>query len=123
MNHPVARCRRFLRQLKLGHAHKLVVAAVGGSVVLVGVAMVVLPGPAVVVIPLGLAILATEFLWARRWFKRARALLPHGDPPPPVPRVPAPAEPMPASPSNGRANDGQRAAGTSDKAAGGTGDS
>jgi hypothetical protein len=27
-------------------------------------AMIVLPGPAVVVIPLGLAILATEFVWA-----------------------------------------------------------
>ena len=28
--------------------------------------MIVLPGPAVVVIPVGLAILATEFVWARR---------------------------------------------------------
>jgi tellurite resistance protein TerC len=28
--------------------------------------MIVLPGPAVVVIPIGLAILATEFIWAKR---------------------------------------------------------
>jgi hypothetical protein len=28
--------------------------------------MIVLPGPAVVVIPLGLAILATEFIWAKK---------------------------------------------------------
>jgi hypothetical protein len=28
--------------------------------------MIVLPGPAVVVIPVGLAILATEFIWARK---------------------------------------------------------
>lgn len=28
--------------------------------------MIVLPGPAVVVIPIGLAILATEFIWARK---------------------------------------------------------
>jgi uncharacterized protein (TIGR02611 family) len=37
----------------------------GFTVLIVGVAMIVLPGPAVVVIPLGLAILATEFIWAR----------------------------------------------------------
>ncbi len=50
------------------------VAVVGGSVLLVGIAMIVLPGPAILVIPLGLAILATEFLWARRWLKRAKEL-------------------------------------------------
>lgn len=69
----IARCR-----LKLRRAHKLVVAVVGGSVVLVGIGMLVLPGPAILVIPLGLGILATEFLWARRWLKSARALLPNG---------------------------------------------
>ena len=29
--------------------------------------MIVTPGPAIVVIPVGLAILATEFAWARRY--------------------------------------------------------
>lgn len=75
----IARCRLFVGRLKLGRAHKGVVAVVGGSVVLVGIAMLVLPGPAILVIPLGLAILATEFLWARRWLKRARGLLPNGN--------------------------------------------
>ena len=28
--------------------------------------MIVLPGPAVVIIPVGLTILATEFIWARK---------------------------------------------------------
>jgi len=37
----------------------------GFTVLIIGVAMIVLPGPAVVVIPLGLLILATEFIWAR----------------------------------------------------------
>ena len=37
----------------------------GSSVLLVGVAMIILPGPAILVIPAGLAILATEFAWAR----------------------------------------------------------
>src|SRR3972149_4633018 len=77
----IAKCRSLLFHLKLHRAHKLVVAVLGGSVVLVGIAMIVLPGPAILVIPLGLAILATEFLWARRWLKRARALLPNGNKP------------------------------------------
>jgi hypothetical protein len=46
---------------------------VGGTVVTLGLAMIVLPGPALVVIPLGLAILATQFLWARRLLRRVRA--------------------------------------------------
>jgi uncharacterized protein (TIGR02611 family) len=54
---------------------RAVVAVIGFTVLLIGIAMVVLPGPAVVVIPLGLAILATEFLWAKRLLERARAAL------------------------------------------------
>ncbi len=50
----------------LGAARKLAVAAVGTVVLIVGVALIVLPGPAFLVIPGGLAILATEFVWARR---------------------------------------------------------
>ncbi len=47
-------------------ARKIAVAVIGGTVVVFGVALIVLPGPACLVIPLGLAILATEFAWARR---------------------------------------------------------
>ena len=50
----------------LRHARRLIVLVVGLTVVAIGAAMIVLPGPAVVVIPLGLAILASEFVWARR---------------------------------------------------------
>jgi Putative transmembrane protein (PGPGW) len=42
-------------------------------VLVAGVALIVLPGPAVLVIPLGFAILATEFHWARRLLDRAKA--------------------------------------------------
>ena len=45
---------------------KLVVLVTGAAVVLAGIALLFLPGPAVVVIPLGLALLGTEFVWARR---------------------------------------------------------
>ena len=51
----------------LGQARRVIVIVIGFTVLLVGVAMVVLPGPAVVVIPVGLAILATEFIWARKF--------------------------------------------------------
>lgn len=51
----------------LRYARRIVVLITGTIVLLIGIAMIVLPGPAVVVIPVGLAILATEFAWARRW--------------------------------------------------------
>lgn len=56
----------------LRQARRLVVIAVGFTVLLVGVALLVLPGPAVVVIPIGLAILAMEFVWARRLLNRMK---------------------------------------------------
>ncbi len=60
-------------------ARRIVVGALGTTVVLVGVAMFVLPGPAVVVIPIGLGILALEFVWARRLLRlfRVRARQAH----------------------------------------------
>jgi hypothetical protein len=56
----------------LRQARRLIVLVVGGTVLLLGVAMMVLPGPAVVVIPAGIAILATEFAWARRLLRAVR---------------------------------------------------
>ncbi|MBN2241695.1 MAG: PGPGW domain-containing protein [Acidobacteria bacterium] len=53
-------------------ARKIAVTIVGGTVILFGIALLVLPGPAVVVIPVGLAILATEYAWARRWLRIIR---------------------------------------------------
>lgn len=50
----------------LKQAKRLIVIVIGFTVLLAGIAMVVLPGPAVIVIPIGLALLATEFLWAAR---------------------------------------------------------
>jgi uncharacterized protein (TIGR02611 family) len=59
---------------------RAVVAVIGFTVLLIGLAMVVLPGPAVIVIPLGLAILATEFVWAKRLLERAKATIARKDP-------------------------------------------
>lgn len=51
----------------LRYARRIAILIIGMTVLLIGVAMIILPGPAVVVIPVGLAILATEYAWARRW--------------------------------------------------------
>ena len=51
---------------------KVAVAALGGSVLLVGIVMIFMPGPAFIVIPAGLAILATEFAWPRRLLRNAK---------------------------------------------------
>ncbi|CAN5135979.1 hypothetical protein BH24PSE2_BH24PSE2_04320 [soil metagenome] len=51
-------------------ARRIVVGIVGTTVLLVGIALLVLPGPAVVVIPIGLGILGLEFTWARRWLRK-----------------------------------------------------
>ena len=40
---------------------RVIVSVVGVPVLVIGIALLVLPGPAFVVIPVGLAILATEF--------------------------------------------------------------
>jgi uncharacterized protein (TIGR02611 family) len=53
-------------------ARRIAIGVVGGSVLLVGVAMIVLPGPAFVVIPVGLGILSLEFAWARIWLTRCK---------------------------------------------------
>jgi len=54
------------------NARKVVVAVIGGTLVLLGVAMLVLPGPGWATIFGGLAVLASEFAWARWVLKRAR---------------------------------------------------
>ncbi len=57
------------------YAKRLVVSVVGGTILVIGIALIVLPGPAFLVIPAGLAILGLEFAWARRALTRARALM------------------------------------------------
>jgi uncharacterized protein (TIGR02611 family) len=54
-------------------AKRIAIGIVGGSVLVVGVMMIVLPGPAFVVIPVGLGILSLEFAWARIWLKKVKS--------------------------------------------------
>lgn len=54
-------------------ARKVVIFIIGSTIVLIGIIMIVAPGPAVIVIPAGLAVLGTEFLWAKLLLKRMKA--------------------------------------------------
>ncbi len=58
--------------LTYSQARRLAVLIIGSSVLLIGIALIVLPGPAVIVIPAGLAILSLEFAWARSFLARVR---------------------------------------------------
>ncbi len=62
--------RMIIKSLK--QVKKIIIGIVGFSVLLVGVAMLVLPGPAFIVIPAGLAILATEFVWAKKLLNKVK---------------------------------------------------
>ncbi|MFZ0452711.1 MAG: PGPGW domain-containing protein [Ignavibacteriaceae bacterium] len=56
------------RQIK-----KIAIAAIGFIVLISGIILIVLPGPASLVIPAGLAILATEFVWARNLLDKIKS--------------------------------------------------
>jgi tellurite resistance protein TerC len=56
-----------LKQVK-----RLTIGVIGTTILLIGIALIVLPGPAFIVIPIGLAILATEFAWAKSLLKKVR---------------------------------------------------
>jgi len=52
---------------------RFAVTIVGVALLVLGAAMMVLPGPGILVIVGGLALLATEYVWARRMLKTAQA--------------------------------------------------
>lgn len=64
-----------MASLGLKQVRRVVIFILGMSVVLFGVALLVLPGPAILVIPAGLAILAIEFRWAGNWLRRAKVMV------------------------------------------------
>lgn len=53
-------------------ARRIAILAVGSTVLLLGIIMLVTPGPGLIVIPIGLAILGIEFAWARIWLRKVR---------------------------------------------------
>lgn len=75
--------RRMLRRVRgwidshprLNHAYRFGVGAVGGILAVGGLLLVPLPGPGWLVVFLGLAVLGTEFHWARRAAARLKRML------------------------------------------------
>jgi uncharacterized protein (TIGR02611 family) len=59
---------RFIAQ----NGKRIGVSIAGGLLVLVGLVLIVLPGPGIPLIIAGLAILATEYVWAQRALNYAK---------------------------------------------------
>jgi uncharacterized protein (TIGR02611 family) len=77
-DHPIRRMLRRARSWvsqypRLEHAYRAAVGILGGTLSVIGLLLVPLPGPGWLVVFLGLAVLGTEFRWAKRiavWLKR-----------------------------------------------------
>ncbi len=54
---------------------RIVVAVLGGAIVAGGILLIPLPGPGWVIVFFGLAVWATEFVWAQRLLRFGRRLL------------------------------------------------
>ena len=75
---PIRRMLRRMRGWVSRHRHlnlvyRTLVGVLGGSLAILGLVLVPLPGPSWLVVFLGLAVLGTEFHWAKRiasWLKR-----------------------------------------------------
>jgi uncharacterized protein (TIGR02611 family) len=59
------------RHLRRSRPVRWLVVAVGFTLLLSGLVMLITPGPALAVIPIGLFLLALEFEWAERWLERS----------------------------------------------------
>jgi len=53
-------------------ARRIVIAVVGGTVLIIGLIMLIGPGPGLLGTAAGLGILSIEFAWARRWLRKVK---------------------------------------------------
>ncbi len=79
-NHPIRRWLGGVRaqvasRPRLNLAYRILVATLGTLIVLVGIVLIPLPGPGWLIVFLGLAVLSTEFHWARRLSAYAKRML------------------------------------------------
>ena len=61
--------------MKLARLKKIVVTIIGFTILVLGIILIVFPGPAFIVIPIGLGILATEYVWAKNLFEKLKSRL------------------------------------------------
>jgi uncharacterized protein (TIGR02611 family) len=71
-DHPTVVPLKILARFIGRNSKRVGITIAGFAVLLAGLAMLVLPGPGIVVIIAGLAILATEYVWAQRLLKIAK---------------------------------------------------
>lgn len=68
---------RLLVRLKVDeipHIKRIIVTVVGGTIIVFGFSLIWTPAPTGLLIPVGLAVLGTEYAWARRWMRKARLM-------------------------------------------------
>lgn len=66
--------RAFIRRHKvLDIVYRAAVAVLGGAIIIGGLALIPLPGPGWLIVFAGLAVLATEFVWAERLLRYGRS--------------------------------------------------
>ncbi len=56
----------------LKKVRRVIIGIVGFTILVIGIFLLVLPGPAFLVIPVGLGILATEFVWAKKLLRKVK---------------------------------------------------
>lgn len=71
-DHPAVAPFKVVARFIQDSGKRIAITVAGFAVLLAGVAMLVLPGPGIVVIIGGLAILATEYVWAQRLLAKAK---------------------------------------------------
>lgn len=54
-------------------SRKISITAIGGILVVGGLLLFFLPGPGIIVLLGGLALLASEYSWAKKWLEQVRA--------------------------------------------------
>ncbi len=68
---------RLLVRLKVDeipHIKRIIVTVVGGTIIVFGFSLIWTPAPTGLLIPVGLAVLGTEYAWARRWMRKAKLM-------------------------------------------------
>ena len=65
-----------LKVEEVPHIRRIIITVVGGTILVLGTALVFLPvpGSGPVVILGGLAVLGTEYAWARRWMRKGKLM-------------------------------------------------
>ena len=72
----IARFRVWLRRRPALHlSYRILIAVIGGAIIIGGLILVPLPGPGWLIVFIGVALLGTEFRWARRLGRWARVQL------------------------------------------------